>query len=494
MAIGGLDIGSTGAKLTVVDERGTLLHTGYQDYQVSRIAGTHEIDAIEIWNTVKKLLRDASSVVHGFEAVGIISFGESFVLVSDHDEIQFPTMMYTDPRGEEQAADLAARLGEGIITGITGTMPHPMFTLPKLMWVKRNRPDIYAKTKYIFLIGDFIVYMLTGERIIDYSLASRTMGFDIRKKKWDETIFDAAEIDIDLFSKPVPSGTPAGIIRSTLAADLGLPDNFYIVICAHDQVAATIGSHVLRPGMAANGAGTVECITPVFTSIPDNNALQKANFSVVPFPENRYCCYAFCFSGGSLIKWFINQCASGQISQVKAKDGNIYEFLENAAPDRPTGILLLPHFAGAATPYMDTGSKGAIIGLELSHTTADIFRAVMEGISYEMMLNIERLAEVGISIKSLYVSGGCARSVVWLQMKADLYNIPVTRLSIDEAGTLGGILLTGKAMGAFESLEQGVEFLVKPLRTYAPRPEMHEQYMRHYERYRKLYDAVRRLV
>jgi xylulokinase len=162
MAIGGLDIGSTGAKITVVDERGTLLYTGYQDYHVSRLAGTHEIDAMEIWNTAKKLLRDASSAVPGFEAVGITSFGESFVLVSDHDEVQFPTMMYTDPRGGEQAADLAAKLGFDIITEISGTIPHPMFTLPKLMWVKQNRPDIYAKVKHIFLIGDFIVYMLTG--------------------------------------------------------------------------------------------------------------------------------------------------------------------------------------------------------------------------------------------------------------------------------------------------------------------------------------------
>ncbi|MDR1903289.1 MAG: hypothetical protein LBQ88_13550 [Treponema sp.] len=491
MVIGGLDIGSTGAKITVVDERGTIVHTGYQDYHVSRIAGTHEIDAIEIWNTVKKLLYDASSVVPNFEAVGITSFGESFVLVGDNEEVVHPTMMYTDPRGDTQAAELALKLGADIIAEISGTMPHPMFTLPKLMWIRQNRPEIYAKTRYIFLIGDFIVYMLTEERVTDYSLASRTMGFDIRKKTWNETIFDAAEIKVDLFAKPVPSGTLAGTIRPALAAELGLPDNFHVIICAHDQIAATIGSNVLRSGIAANGAGTVECITPVFANIPDDGALQKANFSVVSFPENQYCCYAFCFSGGSLISWFINQCASGQ---AKAEGDNIYRLLENAAPDRPTGILLLPHFAGAATPYMDTGSKGAIIGLELSHTTADIYRAVMEGISYEMMLNMERLAEVGVTIRSLYASGGCARSAVWLQMKADIFGVPVTRLSLDEAGTFGGIMLTGRAVGAFDSLNQGAELLVKPVHTYEPRPEMHEQYKQHYERYRKLYNSVRSLM
>jgi xylulokinase len=495
MTIGGLDIGSTGAKITIVNSTGKLLHKGYRDYPVSHNSSAHEINAAEIWNAVQKLLQDAAGTVPDLAAVGVTSFGESFVLLGKDNEVLLPTMMYTDPRGEAQSAELSVTLGGDTIGEIAGTAPHPMFTLPKLMWVKQNRPDIYGKIKHVLLIGDFIVYMLTGRRVIDYSLAARTMGFDIQKKKWSAGIFKAAGINQDLFSSPVPSGTDAGIVKTELAAKLSLPDNLRVVICGHDQITAAVGSNVLTPGKAANGAGTVECITPVFTGIPKNAALQKSNYAVVPFLNGEnYCCYAFLFSGGSLTKWFVNQLAPGQTVQAKTDNKNIYEQLEKAGRDEPSGILVLPHFSGAATPYMDTGSKGAFLGLELSHTASDLFRAVMEGITYEMMLNIEKLSGIGVQIMSLSASGGSARSEIWLQMKADILGIPITRLSNDEAGTIGGIILTGKAIGAYDSLEQAADALVKPLRVYEPRREMYERYQTHYQRYRKLYNAVRPLI
>jgi xylulokinase len=495
MAIGGLDIGSTGAKITVVDNNGKLLYKGYRNYPVSCGSSAHEINASEIWNAVQELLQDAADSVPGLAAVGVTSFGESFVLLGKDDEVLLPVMMYTDPRGEAQSTELSAALGGDAIGEIAGTMPHPMFTLPKLMWVKQNRPDVYKKIKHVLLMGDFIVYMLTGQRVIDYSLAARTMGFDIQKKKWNLGIFKAAGINPNLFSSPAPSGTGAGIIKAELAARLGLPDNVRVVICGHDQITAAVGSNALTPGKAANGAGTVECITPVFTGIPNSSALLKNNYSVIPFlNDDTYCCYAFSFTSGSLINWFINRLASGQAAQVKKDTKNIYEQLEKAGRNEPTGILVLPHFAGAATPYMDIGSKGVFLGLELSHTTSDLYRAVMEGIAYEMMLNIEKLSGIGVQIMSLSTSGGNARSEIWLQMKADIFGIPITRLSNDEAGTVGGIMLTGKAIGVYENLEQAADVLVKPSHIYEPRWEMHKRYQTHYQRYRKLYDAVRPLM
>jgi xylulokinase len=492
MIIGGLDIGSAGAKITVVNSTGKLLHKGYKDYPVSRVSSAHEINAAEIWNAVQKLLQDAACAVPGLAAVGVTSFGESFVLLGKDDEALLPIMMYTDPRGEVQSAELSAALGSGVISEITGTAPHPMFTLPKLLWIKQNRPDVYGKIKQVLLIGDFIVYMLTGRRVIDYSLAARTMGFDIQKKQWSAGIFEAAGINPALFSKAVPSGTDVGIIKAELAARLALPDGLRVVICGQDQITAAVGSNILTPGKAANGAGTVECITPIFRGIPKNAALQKSNYAVIPFlNDENYCCYAFLFSGGSLTKWFVNQLAPGQ---AKISNKNIYEELETASRDEPSGILVLPHFAGAATPYMDVGSKGVFLGLDLSHTTADLFRAVMEGITYEMLLNIEKLSDVGVQILSLNASGGSARSELWLQMKADILGIPITRLNNDEAGTVGGIMLTGRSIGVYESLEQAADTLIKPLRIYEPRREMHERYQTHYQRYRKLYNAVRPLM
>lgn len=491
MALAGLDIGSTGAKLTVTDDTGNILHTGYKDYPVSRLAHAHEVDANEIWNTVKTLLRDIGGI-SGITGLGVTSFGESFVLLNEDDEVLLPTMMYTDPRGEIQTRQLERILGAESIAEIAGTLPHSMFSLPKLMWVAQELPDVFLQVRRVCLIADFIVYQLTKTHIIDYSLASRTMGFDINTLEWSQSIFDAAGIDSALFGEPVPSGTKAGRIDPDIAKQLGLTSNLWVVLCGHDQIAACVGSNLVTPGCAANGAGTVECITPIFKDVPANAALQKRNFAVLPFLDSsRYCCYAFSFTGGSLMNWFIAQLASGTI---KAEDANIYKELENASGDAPTGILVLPHFAGAATPYMDNGSKGAFLGLELSHTKADLFSAIMEGITYEMKINIEKLAEAGVQISELHTSGGCARSEKWLQMKADILGIPVTRLCTEEAGTIGCILLTGVATGRYSDVEQAANTLAKPMHTYTPRASMHNDYSAHYARYQQVYKAVRPLM
>lgn len=494
MSLCGLDIGSTGAKVTVVDEAGRVLHTGYRDYPVQRLNTAHEVQADSIWEIVLSLLRAAAAVVPDLYGIGITSFGESFALLDEQDNVLVPSMLYTDPRGDLELQQLSGKLGPEKIADITGTLPHPMFSLPKLMWIKKHKPDVFCRAKHICLMADFIAYKLTGQLMIDYSLATRTMGFNIHKLAWSQSLLQAADIDPALFSRPVPSGTRVGEIKTDLARKIGLSGPCHVVLSGQDQIAACLGSHTTEPGHAANGSGTVECITPVFERIPDEIALQKHNYSVIPFLNRGYCCYAFSFTGGSLIEWFLDQWSVGYRSEAKAKGTNVYQELELAAPDAPTGILVLPHFAGAATPYMDTGSKGAILGLDLSHSTSDLFRAILEGITYEMKINLDALSAAGIKIEALNASGGGSRSRTWLQMKADILNKPINTYSIDEAGTAGSILLTGLALGLFDSLETAADELVKIVRTYTPRPDMTRQYNEHYQRYRQLYETVRPLM
>lgn len=495
MAIGGLDIGTTGAKITVVGDTGGVLYAGYLDYPVSRKTDMHEVDAKEIWKTVRALLSEAAKAVSQITAVGVTSFGESFVLTDENGEALLPTMLYTDPRGSEEANRLRELLGDDAVFATTGTTPHPMYTLPKLMWVKNHRPEIFDKAKYVFLIADYIVFQLTGERKIDYSLAARTLGFNIRDFCWSREMFMAAELDESIFSSPVPSGTAAGTLRKRLSAEFGLPEDVKIVICGHDQVTAAVGSGVTSPGHAANGAGTVECVTPVFRKIPEGDGMQKGNYPIVPFLGNGlYCCYAFLFTGGSLLSWFIRRFIGGQAESLQKDGKSVYKTLESQMNDAPTGILVLPHFAGAATPYMDTGSKGAFVGLTLAHTSADLYRAVMEGIVYEVRINLDRLNAGGVPVKSLNACGGCARSERWLQMKADILGIPVNRLGNDEAGTMGGIMMTAIAEGMFQSLDEAAREMISVSASFEPRREMHERYMEHYARYQKLYGAVRSLM
>lgn len=494
MPIGGLDIGSTGSKITVCRENGEVLYTDYRAYPVDHSGCQHEIHARVIWRAVRELLAGAAENAPGLSAVGITSFGESFVLLDQNDEELYPTMMYTDPRGEAEAASLSAALGNRVAE-ISGAAPHSMYSLPKLMWIKSHEPALYKKGHRVCLIADYLAYMLTGRHAIDYSLAARTMGLNIREKRWSEALFLAAGIDDRLFGDIVPSGTEMGKIKPELADQLQLSRNLRIVLCCHDQIAAAVGAGVLSPGTATDGAGTVQCMTPVFPSIPHGHAMQDNSYSVVPFlNDGAYCCYAFSFTGGSLVNWFVDTLAGEEKRRAAQNGRSIYDELEAGMTDAPTGILALPHFAGAATPYMDNGSKGAFLGLTLSTTTSDMYRAVLEGVALEMMLNKEKLMQSGIKIDGLNATGGGAKSALWLQMKADILNVPVTRMSVDEAGTLGGILLTGVATGAYASLEEAVGALVRPLKTYYPRDSMHALYAAQYDRYRRVYNAVRPLM
>ena len=308
MSVAGLDIGTTGAKITVVNGDGAVVHTGYMDYPVSRGAGAHEVDAGEIWKTVLSLLTQAAAKDGEISAIGVTSFGESFVLTDKVGTPLLPTMLYTDPRGSEEAAQFSETLTNETVFSIAGVTPHPMYTLPKLLWVKRNRPDVFALASYVFLMADYIAFLLTGERRIDVSLAARTMGLDIRRRAWSADIFRAAEIDEKMFSEPVPSGTVAGTLITEVARACGLKKETQVVVCGHDQVTAAIGSGVLQPGCAANGAGTVECVTPVFREIPEDGFLMRDHYPIVPFPGTElYCCYAFSFTGGALLNWFIER-------------------------------------------------------------------------------------------------------------------------------------------------------------------------------------------
>ena len=475
MKIGGLDIGTTGCKLTVFDEKGNQLGKAYRDYPVKRAVSGHELDVSSIMDGVYEVLDEMTAQHTDIAGIGVTSFGETFVLTDENGTPLHTAMLYTDPRGAEECAELTNKLGADKIAQITGLAPHEMYSISKLMWLKKHRPEIYAEARHAFLIEDYVVFHLTGKAQIDHSLATRTMAFDIRKLAWSEEIFGAAGIEISLMSKPVPTGTPAGKWNNTV-----------IVSISHDQVAAAVGAAAFDGSVAVDGAGTVECLTPIYDELPNIDAMAKGYFSVVPYViPGKYVAYAFSYTGGALIAWCMENIANGMTN----------EELENAyGKDEPSGLLVLPHFAGAATPYMDTGSKGAMIGLTTATTSADIYRACMEGVAYEMRLNYEALGDSGIHFSKLNATGGGAKSRVWMQMKADVLNLPITALKTADAGTVGSAMLTGVAIGLFDGLKEAAHVMVQETETYYPRPEMHEEYTKIYERYKGLYNAVRPLI
>ncbi|MDO4546631.1 MAG: FGGY-family carbohydrate kinase [Clostridia bacterium] len=495
MTIAGIDIGTSGSKIAVYDDKGTVLFRNFMDYPHERDQSQHEVNPRAIWDCARDLIKSAAQALGGLDAIGISSFGESFIMLDEGDEPIANAILYTDPRGIEQAARLSRILTPERIADISGVTPHSMYSLPKLMWVKENRPQVYNKIRRVLLIEDYVVYMLTGIAQIDYSLATRTMALDINKKEWSGEIFDAAGIDASLMSKPVATGTVAGKVKRSLAGQLGLGENTLVVNCCHDQVAAAVGAGVFESGIAVDGAGSTECITPVFAYPEDKSGFITGNYAIVPYvvPE-RYVCYAFLFTGGALVSWFTKRLAGYADSEAQKRRVPIYQVLEEGMRDEPTGILALPHFAGAGTPHMDEGAKGAYVGLSVDTTLSDMYKATLEGVAYEMRLNMKMLESAGMRIDRLHATGGGAKSSKWLQIKADILGREIVSLGDSEAGIIGGIMLTAVAVGAFSDYKQAAGVYIKEQGIYKPNPATSKKYDAYFERYEKLYDSVRPLV
>lgn len=501
MTIAGLDIGTTGCKCTVFSDKGKYLDRAYKDYPVTRNLSGHEVSAEAIMSGVWDVLAEASHKYPDIAAIGITSFGETFVMTDNKGNPLAPAMLYTDPRGSKECGELIEKVGSRQIAEITGLRPHEMYGLSKMMWICENAPDIWRSVAYIFEISDYVAFMLTGNRMVDYSLATRTMAFDVKSCGWSAVMLDAAGIDEALLSTPVPSGSCVGTLRAEAASKVGLSSKVEVVLAGHDQVAAAIGAGAFTPSVAVDGAGTVECITPVFDGRPNPAVMYDGYYCLVPYLEqDRYVTYAFSYTGGALVQWCADTLSKLEKELSRQTQQNINVFLEKKYLDKhegkvpATGLLVLPHFAGAATPYMDTGSKGAILGLTLDTAVEDIYIACMEGIAYEMRLNMEKLGDAVKPVKKLNATGGGARSAVWMQMKADILNLPITALKTVDAGTVGCAMTAGVAVGVFKNLDEAAACMVEEEHTYEPSKAAHDDYTQMYEKYKQLYKAVRPLV
>lgn len=499
MKIAGLDIGTTGCKCTVFDESGEYLGKAYRDYPVRREVGGHEIDVSAIMDGVYACIREMAEQYPDISGIGVTSFGETFVCTDEAGNPLHPAMLYTDPRGIEECRELVDALGEKHIAEMTGLRPHEMYSISKIMWLRKNLPEVYREARHIFLMEDFVVFHLTGNAQIDYSLASRTMAFDIAELCWCSEVLEAAGVSETLFSKPVPTGSDAGCISLAASQNTGLSPETRVISVSHDQVSAAVGAGAFDGSVAVDGAGTVECVTPIYDGLPDTELLYNGYFAVVPYViPGKYVAYAFSYTGGALIQWCIETLCRKEKELAKDAGVSVNEYLEEryaaSHGDDPSGLLVLPHFAGAATPYMDTGSKGAILGLTAATTSADLYRACMEGVVYEMLLNVETMRGAGEHFEKLHATGGGARSATWMQMKADMLGLPIVALKTVDAGTVGSAMLTGVSVGLFRDLKDAAAHMVEEVGVYEPRRERYEAYREIFERYQQVYRAVRPLV
>lgn len=499
MPIIGLDIGTSGCKCTVFDYEGNVRSFSYREYYTENPKrGQYELNPQKVWDAVKYVIYQASHEYGNKQlseatVISVSSFGEAAVPVDKNGKILYNSILYTDSRGMEQANYLADRMGSCKIMELTGLPVHCMYTVNKLMWIKENMRDVYERMWKFLLFEDFIIYKLTGLPVIDYSLASRTMAFNILEKKWESVILNEAGLKDHLFSEAKPSGTIVGTIKKDIAEELKLYTSTLVATGGHDQVCAVLGTGILTGGMAVDGMGTSECITTVFDRPVLNEKMLRYNFNCEPHAiDGRYLTLSFTFSGGSLVKWYRNCFGEKEKAEAEKENVSVYKILDRkAAKEKPAPILVLPHFSGSGTPYMDPCSAGAIVGLTLDTTGPQIYRSILEGINYEMRYNLECLEKCGIVVNSLRAAGGGAKSDLWLQIKADIMGRKIEVMEMEEAGTLGTAMLAGVAAGIYPSLESAVGKLVKVKKEFYPDTRAHKVYNEYYDSYKRLYQAVK---
>lgn len=487
MSLIGLDIGTTGCKALAFDETGKRLAGAYREYARAG-EGIHELDPEEVWRAVCEVLRGASAACAGDApaALSVSSFGEAAIPLDGRGRALHASLLYTDPRGAAQCARLAETPGEGFIMAHAGVKPHPMYSVCKIGWYRDELPEVFGRVWRWMLFEDYILWRLGAEPAIDYSLASRTMAFNVSLLSWDGAILDACGLRADRLSRPVPPGTAVGRISESAAGELGLPRGMLLVAGAHDQVCAAVGAGVLRPGMAIDGTGTVECIAPVFSGPVLDERFLGRNFACVPYAlPGAYTTYAFNFTGGSLLRWFRDGFARARAAEAARAGMSVYDLLNAGAAGEPTDLLVIPHFAGSGTPDMDTLARGAILGLRFEHGAGAVYRALMEGVTYEMAYNLEALAAVGIRVTELRAVGGGAKSALWLRIKAGVTGCPIVPLEVEEAGAAGAAMLAGTAAGVFSTLGEAAEAFVRVGAAVEPDPGDRAVYAGNYARYKE---------
>ena len=497
MSLLGLDVGTTGCKAVVFDVGGKVLSAAYREYPLLHPQpGWVELDMRLVLEKIKESIREVSSEVKRdpIKALSISAQGEAFVPVDKKGNLLTSSPVSFDNRGEKFVQWWKKALGAEKIMNITGMPLHSMFSLNKIMWLKENSPHIYSKTWKFLCCEDLVIYKLGLSPTIDYSLASRTMAFDIFKKRWSEEILSRVDIDPSLLPEVVPSGTVVGEIPQRIANSLSLPSKVMVVTGGHDQPCGALGAGVREEGVAAEAIGTVDCITPVFKEPHLNKKMLENNFACYPHTVPQfYITVAFNFTGGSLLKWFRDTLGGEEKEKAKKTGKDVYSILINEATPLPSSLYLLPHFTTTGTPYMDTNSSGAILGLSLNTSKAELIKAVLEGISFEMKYNLSLLEEIGISVNELRAIGGGAKSRKWLQLKADLYGKKMVSLKVSEAASLGAAILAGVAIGEYSSIKEAVEATVKIKEIFYPQEEKTKIYEGKFQIYKDIYPTLKSL-
>jgi xylulokinase len=484
----GVDVSTTGAKALLIDEKGRVgaSATTALSLQTPRPLWSEQ-DPREWWSgtaaSVRKALADAGAKGDDVGAVGLTGQMHGLVLLDGERKVLRPAILWNDQRTGRECAEIHERVGRAELIREVGNVALTGFTAPKILWVRNNEPDVYAKARLVLLPKDYVRLRLTGEPAMDRAGGSGTILFELKARTWSKRILEKLEIPAGWLPPTFEGPEVTGKVTAEAAAETGLAEGTPVMAGGGDQAAGAVGAGAVRPGVVSLTLGT----SGVVFATTDAPLVE---------PEGRL--HAFCHAVPG--KWHfmgVTLAAAGSLQwyhDTLSADDTFDAIVTEAegAPAGSEGLVFLPYLSGERTPYPDPLARGSFVGLTMRHGRAHLTRAVLEGVAFSMKDCFALLQEAGLgAVDEVRIAGGGAKGALWRRIVASVLGLPMVTVTSTEGAAYGAALLGGVGAGAWPSVEAACEATIKATGRDEPVAEWTRAYDDLYPRYRELYPALK---
>jgi xylulokinase len=410
------------------------------------------------------------------------------VFLDEYDRVVRPAILWNDGRTGPQCSEITRLVGAEKLTQITGNPALTGFQAPKVLWLRENEPDNYARVRRLLLPKDYIRLMLSGDCATDASDAAGTLLLDLANRNWSAAMLDALDIPSAWLPEVYEGPEVTGHLRGQIASELGLPAGLPVVAGGGDNAAAAIGTGIIREGVISSSIGTSGVLFAHSDTIRLDPGGRLHTFChAIP---GAYHLMAVTLSAGGAFQWLRNLLRSLPEGDATLDYAPLVALAEPTPPGSE-GLLFLPYLSGERTPHLDPLARGAFVGLTVRHTLGHLVRAVLEGVTFSLRDGLSIMQELGLQIDEIRATGGGARSPLWSQIQADVFKRPITHLAAEEGPAYGAALLAAVGAHIYPDVVSAVAASVKTRETTSPRYEYLAMYDKLYASYTTLYPALK---
>lgn len=494
----GIDAGTSLVRAVVLGEDGYLAGSGEVEYRTNMPQHNYvEEDPNEWWNACQNAVKTAISLSDAgnkIEAIGITGqLCAATMLDKNLDPVQ-NAIIWLDQRATGEQAYIEKNFPQDVYINIAANSPDAGFLVPKLMWMQQNRPEEYEKIDKVLCCKDYLRFKMTGEISTDVTEASTTFLFDVPNRTWSEDLFSAFGIKRTIVPEIVhESCDVAGYLLPEVAKPLGLKSGIPVVAGSGDRLANATGNNVIDSGMISATLGA----SSVIFAATDSPIIDKNNcaiFSMCHVQPNKWCVFGGNIGAGESFKWLRNVIFSIERKELAFLRKDVYDYMNDLAllaKPGSSGLFFLPYLRGSQTPHYDPNASGIFLGITHHHGREEICRSVIEGITFSLRDTLEFLREHNINTTELVVAGGRAESKLWRQIQADTFNASVWSTNIEDPTACGVALMAAAGCGAFASLKDACNAIIKVSNKISPIPSNVDVYEKYYQTYRSIYPILK---